>query len=94
MHLFKRCQTIASQLSDFDYERKRLALDALGVQVKVFRHDHDPRYVITADIPITDAVPPAISPAYALPRRRDMQHKTVTLRWTDHHKVPVSVLEV
>ena len=71
------CRTIASQLSDFDYDRKRLALDALGVQVEVFRHDHDPRYVITAGIPITDGGAPAMSPAYALRQRTDTHSATL-----------------
>jgi hypothetical protein len=34
------------------YADKRLALDALGVQAKVWRSDHEPRYEITASIPL------------------------------------------
>ncbi|MBA2451955.1 MAG: recombinase family protein [Chloroflexia bacterium] len=44
--------TVATNLDDLSYEERRLALDALGIEVKVYRKDHDPRYEITATIPV------------------------------------------
>lgn len=45
-------QSIAARLGTFDYRQKRLALDALRVEVKLYRRDHTPRYHITAIIPL------------------------------------------
>ncbi len=49
------CAKVAAGLGNMSYQQKRLALDALGVEVRVFRADHEPRYVITAEIPLADA---------------------------------------
>ena len=38
-----------------DYEAKRLAVDTLGVQVQVLHRTHDPRYMITASMPMPPA---------------------------------------
>lgn len=51
-HLEDWCRAVAARLAGFDYAKKRLALDALGVTVTVWRADHDPRYEITAGIPL------------------------------------------
>ena len=51
------CRDIAGRLGTLTYEQKRLALEALGVQVQVWRSDHDPRYMITASIPLGDPEP-------------------------------------
>ncbi len=42
------CQRVAANLSDLTYQQKRMALDALGFEVRLFRADHRPRYVIAA----------------------------------------------
>jgi hypothetical protein len=34
--------------------RARSALDALGIQARVWKTDHEPRYAITASIPLDD----------------------------------------
>jgi hypothetical protein len=34
------------------YDQKRTALDALGIQARVWKTDHDPRYLITAGLPL------------------------------------------
>ena len=56
------CVTVAANLETLSWTEKRLALDALGVRVQVYRTTHDPRYVISADIPLDlqDAVTPTI----------------------------------
>jgi hypothetical protein len=36
------------------YQQKQLALDALGVTARVYRADHQPRYEIEANIPMSD----------------------------------------
>lgn len=50
------CRTVAARLGHLTYEEKRLALEALGVQATVYRKDHDPRYVITASIPMDGSI--------------------------------------
>ncbi|MFN8472253.1 MAG: recombinase family protein [Anaerolineae bacterium] len=52
--LEKWCRQVAERLDDFSYEQRRLALQALGIQVLVFRESHDPRYIIKATIPLTE----------------------------------------
>lgn len=46
------CRTVAANLAGLTYQDKRLALDALGVQVLVWRADHQPRWDIRASIPL------------------------------------------
>jgi site-specific DNA recombinase len=45
------CRRVAANLDAMTYAEKRLALEALGVGVKLYRKDHAPRWVITAAIP-------------------------------------------
>ena len=52
------CENVAARLGELTYEQRRLALDALGVQVRVWKTDHDPRYVISASIPLGDGPGP------------------------------------
>jgi site-specific DNA recombinase len=55
------CQSIAANIDTLSYDEKRLALSALGVKVRVWRPQHDPRYkidaVIPLDAPIVDTTP-------------------------------------
>lgn len=44
------CHTVAKNAANLNYHDKRMALDALGFGVTLYRADHEPRYVITADI--------------------------------------------
>jgi len=46
------CATVAANLGDVTYAEKRLALEALGVQVQLWGANHEPRYAITAHIPL------------------------------------------
>jgi site-specific DNA recombinase len=46
------CRNVATGIERMTWAEKRLAMDALGVRVTVYPHGHEPRYVITADIPI------------------------------------------
>ena len=46
------CATVAANLGDVTYAEKRLALEALGVQVQLWGANHEPRYAITARIPL------------------------------------------
>lgn len=41
-------------LESLSYVQKRLLLDLLGVQVRVYRADHTPRHEMTANIPLND----------------------------------------
>ncbi len=50
------CMDVAARLRGFTYQEKRLALDALGVAVRVYDTSHDPRYVIEAHIPLDEEV--------------------------------------
>lgn len=46
------CATVASRVDILTYTQKRDALYALGVRVTVWRRDHNPRYVVEANIPL------------------------------------------
>ncbi|MDQ3655612.1 MAG: hypothetical protein M3457_11100, partial [Chloroflexota bacterium] len=47
------CQRVSKNLSMLTYQEKRLIMDALGVSVRVFRADHEPRWEIgMAPLPI------------------------------------------
>jgi site-specific DNA recombinase len=48
------CRTVGANLAELTYEKKRLALDALGVRVRVWPKDHTPRYVIEME-PLPDS---------------------------------------
>jgi site-specific DNA recombinase len=45
------CRNVAANVDDLTYDQKRTALDALGVKVRVWRGDHNPRWKINARIP-------------------------------------------
>lgn len=44
------CRQVATSIETLSFKEKRMALDALGFRVVLYRSDHEPRYVITADI--------------------------------------------
>jgi hypothetical protein len=46
------CRKVGARLDQMTYDQKRTALDALGVQVRVWKSSHDPRYLITAGVPL------------------------------------------
>ncbi len=47
------CHRVSTNLSTLTYQEKRLIMDALGVSVRVFRANHEPRWEITmAPLPI------------------------------------------
>ena len=51
------CKSVSVRRGEFTYEQRRTALDALGVQVRVWRTDHEPRYAVTASIPLDTPTP-------------------------------------
>ena len=53
------CRQVAARLDALTYEHRRLALDVLNVNARVFRHDHEPRYIITAFIPLDESIVPS-----------------------------------
>lgn len=48
------CRDVAAKVGTLDYAQRRLALDALGVSVKLYRRGHTPRFEITASIPLAE----------------------------------------
>jgi site-specific DNA recombinase len=54
--LTRWCTGVAAKLGDLGYQERRLALEALGVSVQVFKADHTPRYIITANLPLDATV--------------------------------------
>lgn len=54
--LTKWCHDIAARLDTLDYEQKRMALVALGIEVKVYSAKHEPRYTITARLPLDEDI--------------------------------------
>jgi len=51
------CRKTAERLGGFSDQEKRVALDAFGVQVKVWRSDHTPKWEAEASIPLAAAAP-------------------------------------
>jgi site-specific DNA recombinase len=45
-------ERVAANLTTLDYREKRTAIEALGVRVDIYGRDHDPRFVVTARIPL------------------------------------------
>ncbi|MDP9359112.1 MAG: recombinase family protein, partial [Chloroflexota bacterium] len=67
------CGHVAGNLPTLTYQERRMVLDALGVSVKVYRVDHDPRWEITmAPSPIEDVKDTPI----AFSNRRDFSFAT------------------
>ncbi|MDP9363747.1 MAG: recombinase family protein [Chloroflexota bacterium] len=50
------CGRVAANLGALGYDQKRHLLDALGVQVRLFHTDHDPRYHVTASLPLDEVI--------------------------------------
>lgn len=50
------CTALAEELASLDYTARRTALEALGVEARLFRQGDDPRYVITARVPLGEQV--------------------------------------
>jgi len=50
------CRQVAGNLAGFSYDQKRQALEALGVEARLFHTDHEPRYEISASIPFDGPV--------------------------------------
>lgn len=44
------CRTVSTNLDTFDFKQRRMVLDAMGFSAKLYRSDHEPRYVISASI--------------------------------------------
>jgi site-specific DNA recombinase len=51
------CSRVASNLATLTYEQKRLVLEALGVQVRVWRSDHEPRWQLDMSLPVESGAP-------------------------------------
>ena len=50
------CDTVAVNLDSLDYAGKRLALEALGIEVRIFSKDHEPRFEIRACIELKNLI--------------------------------------
>jgi site-specific DNA recombinase len=50
------CSQVATNLSTLNYDQRRALLEALNVAVRLYHSDHQPRYEITAMIPVDGAV--------------------------------------
>ena len=46
------CRTVAANLRGLTYAQRRMALDALNIRVRLFQQGEEPRYEITAAIPL------------------------------------------
>ena len=49
------CASVAQNVAALTYEEKRLALTALGIQVRIWPSGYSPRYEITTRIPLGDS---------------------------------------
>ena len=50
------CREVAGQLESLEYDEKRMALVALGIEVEVYSVKHSPRYRITARLPLGEQI--------------------------------------
>ncbi len=50
------CEVVSQNVPSMTYAQKRNALDALGVSVRAWRTDHEPRYQVEASIPRTSSI--------------------------------------
>ncbi len=60
-HVEAWCRKVAANLGDLTYPQRRTALEALGVDVELYRADHTPRWRITAALPMEDPCAPPIA---------------------------------
>jgi hypothetical protein len=44
------CRTVSTRLDSFGFKERRMVLDALGFSATLFCNDHEPRYIIAADL--------------------------------------------
>jgi site-specific DNA recombinase len=51
------CNRVASNLATLTYDQKRLVLEALGVRVRVWRSDHEPRWQLDMSLPMEPNTP-------------------------------------
>jgi site-specific DNA recombinase len=51
-NLARWCATVSDRVDDLSWDQRRVALTALNFSVAVYPKNHDPRYVITADIDV------------------------------------------
>ena len=58
------CDTVAANLDLLSYDDRRLALRALGVRVRLWERDHEPRYEITANISLDQLSGPTVVDSY------------------------------
>jgi len=61
------CLHVASRLREFSFEEKRLALEALQAEVRVYRSGHEPRAELIAKIPLQGEVCVSLSSAGCVP---------------------------
>ncbi len=61
---------LSTLVDDLDCGRRRQALDALGIAVRVFGIEESPRFVITAALPFPAAPPTAAPDAIVFPSSR------------------------
>ena len=50
------CRDLGAQLAGSGYDERRLTLTALAVQVTLYPADHEPRYVVTASVPVDNPI--------------------------------------
>jgi site-specific DNA recombinase len=48
------CRLVAANLGDLTYGERRMAVGALGIDVRVWARDHDPRYQITMQLGVVE----------------------------------------
>lgn len=77
-------RVVAPRLADMDYGRKRLALDALGVGVVVYRADHAPRWTMAASVPLEAGGESIVYPTPA----RSVHNHALGLTWDADHLAP------
>src|SRR5262249_23517233 len=69
-----QCAKVAGRVGTLTYEMRRLALQWLAIEVRVFRADHAPRYVIDG-IPFTE--PETISGPAASPNGHELSEASL-----------------
>jgi hypothetical protein len=69
------CRRVGRRLEEFGYAERRLAVVAFGVEVTVWRADHEPRWEMRAGVPDGEEI------VYPTPAR-SVHNTNLTLRWS------------
>jgi site-specific DNA recombinase len=75
------CRRLGRRLDELGYAEKRVAVEAFGVEVRVWRADHAPRWTLTASVPDVGGAE-IVYPTAARSVHNTAATHVLTLRWS------------